>query len=61
MFYLKFHVFEIMNREKRYEKRIALRLSVEEKDQLERLVNRGKFRNLSEAIRTALKEYLRYA
>lgn len=47
-----------MDREKRYEKRIALRLPTEEKQQIEQLVQKGKFRNLSEAIRTALKEFL---
>ena len=47
-----------MNREKRYENRIALRLPTEEKQRLEQLIQEGKFGNFSEAVRVALKELL---
>jgi Arc/MetJ-type ribon-helix-helix transcriptional regulator len=47
-----------MNREKRYQNRIAVRLSTEEKQQLAQLVKNGKYRNFSEIIRLALEEFL---
>jgi Arc/MetJ-type ribon-helix-helix transcriptional regulator len=47
-----------MNREKRYQNRIALRLPTEEKQRLEELIEKGKFRNFSEVTRIALKEFL---
>jgi Arc/MetJ-type ribon-helix-helix transcriptional regulator len=48
-----------MDREKRYENRIALRLPTEEKRHLEKLIQKGQFRNCSEAIRAALQEFLK--
>jgi len=56
---LSFTSLNAMDREKRYENRIALRLPTEEKQQLEQLIQKRKFRNLSEAIRAALKEFLK--
>jgi Arc/MetJ-type ribon-helix-helix transcriptional regulator len=50
-----------MNREKRYENRIALRLPTKEKQQIEQLIQKGKFKNLSETIRAALKEFMKAA
>jgi len=47
-----------MNREKRYGNRIALRLPIEEKQRVEQLIQKGKFKNFSEAVRVALKELL---
>jgi len=58
MFYLKFYTLKVMNREKRYGNRIALRLPIEEKQRVEQLIQKGKFKNFSEAVRVALKELL---
>lgn len=43
---------------KKYNKRIATRLSLKQRQQIDKLVESGKFENLSEVIRTALKEFL---
>jgi Arc/MetJ-type ribon-helix-helix transcriptional regulator len=42
-----------------YRERIAFRLSKEERQRIEQLIQKGKFRNLSEAVRVALKEFLK--
>jgi Arc/MetJ-type ribon-helix-helix transcriptional regulator len=44
-----------------YQERIALRLSTQEKQKIEQLVESGKYRNLSQVIREALKRFLREA
>ncbi|HIJ08673.1 TPA: ribbon-helix-helix protein, CopG family [Candidatus Bathyarchaeota archaeon] len=41
---------------KKYASRIALRLSDSERQQLEKLVRERKFKNVSQAIRAALKD-----
>jgi len=41
-----------------YKERIAIRLSIEQRQQIEKLVETGKFKHLSEVIRAALKEFL---
>jgi hypothetical protein len=56
---LSFTIGKTMNREVRYENRIALRLPTEEKQRLEELIEKGKFRNLSQVIRIALNEFLK--
>ena len=61
MFYFKFYKIRAMNRERRYGNSIALRLEIEEKQQLDQLIQKRKFRNLSEAVRVALKEFLKDA
>ncbi|MGF3573705.1 MAG: ribbon-helix-helix domain-containing protein [Candidatus Bathyarchaeia archaeon] len=38
--------------------RIALRLPSEERQKIEQLIREGKFRNLSQVIRTALSKFL---
>ncbi len=43
---------------RQYECRIALRLGEPERERLERLIFERKFRNLSQAIRAAIAEYL---
>jgi len=40
-----------------YKERIAIRLSIEQRQQIDKLVEAGKFKNLSEVIRTALQEF----
>jgi Arc/MetJ-type ribon-helix-helix transcriptional regulator len=39
--------------------RLALRLTSEQRQQIEKLVDSGKFRNLSEVIRASLDEFFR--
>jgi len=39
--------------------RIALRLPSKQRQQIDKLVEAGKFKNLSEVIRAALKEFLK--
>jgi Arc/MetJ-type ribon-helix-helix transcriptional regulator len=41
------------------EKRIALRLPSEEREQIEQLIRTGNFKNISQVVRTALKEFLK--
>jgi len=41
--------------------RIALRLPAEERQKAEHLIREGKFKNLSQVIREALKEFLKNA
>ena len=43
---------------KYHEKRIAVRLPSKQRQQIDRLVESGKFKNLSEVIRAALDEFL---
>jgi Arc/MetJ-type ribon-helix-helix transcriptional regulator len=40
------------------ESRIALRLPLQERQQIEQLILKGKARNLSSVVRAALKEFL---
>ena len=40
-----------------YEERIALRLSSKQRQQIDKLVHSGKFKNLSEVIRASLEEF----
>jgi Arc/MetJ-type ribon-helix-helix transcriptional regulator len=44
-------------KQKKHQKRIAVRLPSEQRQQIEKLVNSGRFRNLSEVIRVALKQF----
>jgi len=46
---------------KGFDERIALRLLSEEKLQMQQLIHEGKFKNLSQVIRAALKEFLKTA
>jgi len=41
-----------------HDSRIALRLPSKERQQIEQLIREGKFRNISQVIRAALKEFL---
>jgi Arc/MetJ-type ribon-helix-helix transcriptional regulator len=41
-----------------YEKRIAVRLPSKQREKIEELISKGKYKNLSEVIRSALKEFL---
>lgn len=41
-----------------YKERIAFRLSREERQKIEVIIEAGKFRNISQVIRAALKEFL---
>jgi len=41
-----------------YEERIAVRISKEEKQQIDQLIIEGKFKSKSQVIRAALKEFL---
>ncbi len=41
-----------------YEKRIAVRLPTKQRQQIDGLVKAGKYKNISEVIRSALKEFL---
>ena len=43
---------------KNQNERIAIRLPSEQKEMIEELIHRGQYRNLSHAIRTALREFL---
>jgi len=47
-----------MNMIPEYEGRIAFRLSKEDRAKIEQLIREGKYRNLSQVIREALKEFL---
>jgi Arc/MetJ-type ribon-helix-helix transcriptional regulator len=40
------------------DERIAVRLPSEQREMIEQLIHKGQFKNLSHAIRTALKEFL---
>jgi Arc/MetJ-type ribon-helix-helix transcriptional regulator len=44
-----------------HDSRIALRLPSKERQQIEQLIREGKFRNISQVIRTALKQFLENA
>jgi Arc/MetJ-type ribon-helix-helix transcriptional regulator len=41
-----------------HDSRIALRLPSKERQQIEQLIKEGKFRNISQVIRAALKQFL---
>ncbi|MDH5788329.1 MAG: ribbon-helix-helix domain-containing protein [Candidatus Bathyarchaeota archaeon] len=41
-----------------YKERIGLRLSIRERQEIEQLIKDGKFKNISQVIREALKEFL---
>ncbi len=41
-----------------YEGKLAFRLPKEDRQKIEALIESGKFRNISQVIRTALKEFL---
>ena len=43
---------------KYHEKRIAVRLPSKQRQQIDKLVNSGKFESLSEVIRASLEEFL---
>ena len=43
---------------KYHEKRIAVRLPSKQRQQIDKLVKSGKFKNLSEVIRASLEEFL---
>ena len=40
-----------------HDKRIALRLPSEDRTKIEELINEGKFKNISQVIRAALKKF----
>jgi Arc/MetJ-type ribon-helix-helix transcriptional regulator len=42
-----------------YEKRIALRLPERQRQQIDKLVESGKFKNLSAVVRDAITEFLK--
>jgi Arc/MetJ-type ribon-helix-helix transcriptional regulator len=41
-----------------YKSRIAFRLSTEERQKIDELIDEGKYRNISQVLRQALKEFL---
>lgn len=41
-----------------YEESIHARIPIKYKEQIEKLINEGKFKNLSQIVREALKEFL---
>jgi Arc/MetJ-type ribon-helix-helix transcriptional regulator len=43
---------------RKQDRRIALRLPSEERARIQQLINEGKYENLSQVIRTALKDFL---
>ena len=43
---------------KKQNERIAIRLPSEQREKIEELIHKGHYRNLSHAIRTALREFL---
>jgi Arc/MetJ-type ribon-helix-helix transcriptional regulator len=43
---------------KHHEERIAVRLPSKQRQQINELIETGKFKNLSEVIRSALKEFI---
>lgn len=45
----------------KYDKRIAMRLRPDERQKIDRLVSEGKFENLSDVMRAALKKFLEIA
>lgn len=47
-----------MEKMKNHDERIALRLPKKQRQQIDKLVESGKFKNLSEVIREALDEFL---
>jgi len=46
---------------KEHDSRTALRLPAKERQQIELLIQEGKFKNISQVIRTALKQFLETA
>lgn len=46
---------------KEHDSRIALRFPSKEREQIEQLIKDGKFKNISQVIREALKEFLEKA
>jgi len=55
-FYLRFDRCKMKT--KHHTERIALRLPSKQRQQIDKLVESGKFKNLSQVIRAALKEFL---
>ena len=43
---------------KEHDSRIAIRLPSKERQQIEQLIEAGRFKNISQAVRTALSEFL---
>ena len=43
----------------KHDRRIAVRLPAEEKAKVKQLIQKGKFRNLSQVVRIALKQFLK--
>lgn len=43
---------------KKHNERIAIRLPLEQRKEIDQLVESGKFKNLSQVIREALKQFL---
>jgi Arc/MetJ-type ribon-helix-helix transcriptional regulator len=47
-----------MKHKKEYNSRTAFRLLSEQRQEIERLIKEGKFKNISQVIRAALREFL---
>jgi len=47
-----------MKKMRNQDRRIALRLPSEERARIQQLINEGKYENLSQVIRVALKDFL---
>ena len=50
--------FLVKDKMQEHDSRIAIRLPSNERQQIEQLIREGKFRNISQVIRAALKEFL---
>jgi len=48
----------MVNRDKEHDSRIAIRLPSNERSKVEQLIHEGKFKNISQVIRAALKDFL---
>jgi len=62
MFYLKFDIvfllINMVSRDKEHDSRIAIRLPSKERQQIEQLIDEGKFKNISQMIREAVTLFL---
>jgi len=57
-FYLRFDMVLKLKKVRNHDSRTALRLPRQQRQQIDKLVESGKFKNLSHVIRAALDEFL---
>lgn len=55
---LSFPIWQTVIEMKKHDRRIALRLPSKERARIQQLINEGKYENLSQMIRVALKDFL---